>query len=161
MDWKDTNGLEDFKNSDGSDNKSDDKKDIEKTKIFEDFANMDDVKETEPVLIYFYWPSEDLSDDKNITNQMRRCKLMEENILSSEDFRREAAKFHCYKCDNKTLDDVLKKKYKVKLAPKVLFFDVKGKKLWQLTSTSAKPARVAKKMRSIVARCERMLKNKK
>jgi hypothetical protein len=112
---------------------------------------MGDIQGTKPVMIYFYWPDEDEeSDDKNIANQVRRSKLMDE-ILTAEEIRRASTLFHCFKCNAKELSDELKKKYKIKTVPKILFFDVKGKKVWQLTSTKAKAKGVAKKMIAIAA----------
>jgi hypothetical protein len=100
--------------------------------LFDHFADMGDLKGTKPIMIYFFWPDEDEeSEDKKIANQVRRCKLME--------------------------SEELKKKYKLTRAPKILFFDVKGKKAWQLTSTKAKPKRVAKKMVEIALRCKKIL----
>ena len=53
------------------------------------------------------------------------------------------------------------KKYKLKLVPKVLFFDVRGKKVWQLTSTKAKPEGIAKKMVRIAAVCKKLVERMK
>jgi thioredoxin-related protein len=74
-----------------------------------------------------------------------------DEILSHEEIRRVSILFHCFKCNAKELSDNLKKTYKIKTVPKVLFFDVKGKKSWQLTSTKAKPKSIAKKMKAIAA----------
>ncbi len=113
-----------------------------------------------PILIYFYWPQEDAnSDDQRIANQVRRCKLMDE-ILASKALRSACVLFHCYKCNMKDLCDDLKKKYKLKLVPKILFFDVKGRKVWRLTSTKAKPAGIARKMAQIAADSKALLKKK-
>lgn len=128
--------------------------------LFGRFSDMSDLNGDKPVMIYFFWPDEDEeSDDKNIANQVRRCKLMDE-ILTNEDIRKASTLFHCFKCDAKELSDKLKSKYKIKVVPKVLFFDVKGRKLWQLTSTKAKPKGVSKKMIDIAAKCMKLTSKK-
>jgi hypothetical protein len=144
--WKDTSGIDLTE------------EELKEKDLFDHFADMGDLKGTKPIMIYFFWPDEDEeSEDKKIANQVRRCKLMEENILSSEEVRRASVGFHCFKCNLKELSEELKKKYKLTRAPKILFFDVKGKKAWQLTSTKAKPKRVAKKMVEIALRCKKIL----
>ena len=57
------------------------------------------------------------------------------------------------------MGEELKKKYKLTIVPKVLFFDVKGRKVWQLTSTKAKPEGVAEKMNKIAATCKKMIEH--
>jgi len=151
VEWKDTAGVK--LNKEEFDSKD----------LFGHFSDMGDIKETKPVLIYFYWPEEDAeSTDKNIANQVRLSKLMEDNILSSEEFRRASLCFHCFKCNIKDdVDDQLKTKYRLKVAPKILFFDVRGSKVWQLTSTKADPEGVAKKMAQIAAASKSIIDNMK
>lgn len=121
---------------------------------------MADLKCTKPVMLYFYWPEDDAqSKDKNVANQVRRCKLMDK-ILSSEEVRRVSVRFHCFRCNLKEVSDDLKKKHKVKHAPWILFFDVKGRRVWRLTNSKAKPAGLAKKMAQIAARCKKLLDKK-
>jgi hypothetical protein len=137
------------------------KDEINKKKLWEHFTDMSDKQATKPIMIYFFWPDEDEdSEDKKIANKVRRCKLMDK-IFEDEVIRKVSVKFHCYKCNAKELSEELKKKYKITLVPKVLFFDVKGKKVWQLTSTRAKPKSIAKKMVAIIARCQKQLKKLK
>ena len=70
---------------------------LKKTGVFEDFSNLSDLKGTKPVMLYFHLPEEDADiDDKDIANQVRRCKLMDE-ILDTEDVRRASVLFHCFK----------------------------------------------------------------
>ncbi len=122
---------------------------------------MADLKGTKPIMLYFYLPEEDADvADKNIANQVRRCKLMDK-LLEEEIIRRASVLFHCFKCNINDVSDKLKKKYKLKIVPKVLFFDVRGKKVWRLTNTKAKPKGVAKKMVQIAAACKRLLKKMK
>ena len=117
---------------------------------------MGDLEDTKPVMIYFFWPEEDAeSDDKDIANQVRRCVLMDE-ILADEMVRRASVLFHCFRCNAKELSEDLKSEYKIKVVPKVLFFDTKGRKVWQLTSTKAKPKGIAKKMCGIAATCKKL-----
>ena len=131
------------------------------TSVFEDFEGMGDFKGTKPVMLYFHLPEEDADmDDKDIANQVRRCKLMDE-LLEEEIVRRASVLFHCLKCNINDLSEELKKKYKLKLVPKVLFFDVRGKKVWQLTSTKAKPEGIAKKMVRIAAVCKKLVERMK
>jgi thioredoxin-related protein len=109
-------------------------------------------------MLYIFWPDEDAeSDDKGITNQIRRCNQMEEKIFSSEEIRLASVDFHCLKCSVKEISDELKKEYKISLVPKVIFFDVRGKKAWQLTSYSSKPKSIAKKMNQIAKRSAKLL----
>lgn len=142
VDWKDTSGLDVSR------------EDLRKEKVFKHFADLDGLEDTKPIMIYFFWPDEDAdSDDKDIANQVRRCVLMDE-ILTHEMVRRASVLFHSFKCNAKELSDELKKAYKITIVPKVLFFDVKGRKVWQLTSTKAKPEGIANKMASIAAKCK-------
>jgi len=148
IDWKDTAG------------KTLSDEEFDEADLFGRFSDMSDLSDDKPVMIYFFWPDEDEeSEDKNIANQVRRCKLMDE-ILTNEEIRKASTLFHCFKCDAKELSDKLKSKYKIKTVPKVLFFDVKGRKLWQLTSTKAKPKGVAKKMIDIAAKCMKLTSKK-
>jgi hypothetical protein len=134
---------------------------LSKADFWDLFTGMDEIKETKPVMLYFYWPQED-TDDEKIGNMIRRCDLMEENIFSHEEVRRATLRFHCRKCNLKEdMSDELRKKYKVVMAPKVLFFDVRGKKVWQLTSTKANPEGVAKKMNKIADKSEELLESMK
>lgn len=111
------------------------------------------------MLIFFYWPGED-TDDENIKNTIRKCGLIEK-IFEDEEVKRASVKFHCCKCDFKKLSEELKKEYRLKVVPKVLFFDVRGKKVWQLTNVKASPEGVAKKMNSISAQCDKLLETMK
>ena len=118
--------------------------------LFARFTNMDGIAETKPVMIYFYWPEEDAEDtDKDIANMARRSVLMDE-ILTHEDIRRASVNYHCFKSNAKGLLALHKSEYNLKIVPKVLFFDTKGKKVWQLTNTKANPTGVAKKMEKIL-----------
>ena len=88
---------------------------------------------------------------------IRRCMLFEKNIFSTKEVRKASTLFHCLVCDFSKMSEQLKKKYKLTLVPKVLFFDVKGRKVWQLTSTKAKPSGVAKKMLKIASSSKKLL----
>ena len=137
---------------------------IKETKLWKHFTDMSDadisdLETTKPIMIYFYRPYEETSD-KKIQNMIRRCGLMEENIFCHEAVRRASVKFHCLWCNFRDdLGEDLRNKYKVTIAPKVLFFDVKGRKVWQLTSTNAKPKGVAGKMNKIAATCKKMIEH--
>ncbi len=133
--------------------------DIEQKDLWDHFTGLSDKKATKPVLIFFYWPEED-TDDADIKNSIRKCGLFEK-IFEDEAVRRASAKFHCYKCDFKKLSSELKTAYKLKVVPKVLFFDVRGNKVWWLTNVKASPAGVAKKMDSIAADSKRILDHMK
>ena len=84
-----------------------------------------------------------------------------DELLEEEIVRRASVLFHCLKCNINDVSEELKKKYKLKLVPKVLFFDVRGKKVWQLTNTKAKPKGLARKMVQIAAECKKLLKRMK
>jgi hypothetical protein len=145
--WNDTKGLELTQ------------EEMAETKLWGRFEDMSDLEGTRPVMLYVYWPEEDEENsDEEIANQVRRCKLMDE-ILDAEAVRRASVEFHCFKCSIKDMSDQLKGEYKITLVPKVLFFDVKGRKVWQLTSTSAKADGVARKMVQIASDCRTMTKN--
>jgi hypothetical protein len=147
IDWKQTSALElgdeEFKTAN----------------VFGHFADLAGLEGTKPLMLYFYWPEEDASsDDEEIANQVRRCKLMDE-ILDAEPVRRASAEYHSFKVNVKDLGEAYKDEYKITFAPKIIFFDVKGRKVWQLTSTSAKAEGVAKKMVEITVACKRMLQS--
>ena len=131
------------------------KDEIADKELWDHFTGLADKKATKPILMFFYWPEED-TDDEDIKNTIRKCGLIEK-IFEDEEVRRASVKFHCYKCDFKKLSADLKKEYSLKVVPKVLFFDVKGKKVWQLTNVKASPEGVAKKMTSISAKCDKLL----
>lgn len=136
---------------------------IDETDIFSHFDALADLKGTKPIMIYFYWPAEDAqNEDKNMANQVRRCKLMDD-ILSSEEVRKASLNFHCFKVNLKELSKEFREKYGVAYAPKVKFFDVKGatRRTWQITTVKIKPEKVAKRMDLIVAECKRMLEKMK
>ncbi len=132
-----------------------DKDEIANKDLWDLFTGLSDKKATKPVLIFFYWPEED-TDDENIKNSIRKCGLFEK-IFEDEAVRRASTKFHCCKCDFKKLSEELKKEYRLTVAPKILFFDVRGKKVWQLTNVKASPEGIAKKMNSISANCDKLL----
>lgn len=127
--------------------------------LWDHFTDLADKKATKPVLIFFYWPDED-TDDENIKNTIRKCGLFEK-IFEDEAVRRASVKFHCYRCDFKKLSEELKAEYKLKVVPKVLFFDVRGSKVWWLTNIKASPEGVAKKMEQIAADSKSILENMK
>jgi hypothetical protein len=135
------------------------KEEMSKKDLWDHFTGLSDKKATKPVLIFFYWPEED-TDDASIKNSIRKCGLIEK-IFEDEAVRRASVKFHCLKCDFKKMSEELKKKYRLKVVPKILFFDVKGKRIWQLTNVKASPSGVAKKMNSIAAKCDKLLKTVK
>lgn len=135
------------------------KEEINGKKLWDHFTDMSDKKSTKAILVYFYWPEED-NDNEDIQNMVRRCKLMDK-ILEEEAIRRASVKFHCFKCSFKDMSEELKKKYKLTVVPKVLFFDVRGKKVWQLTSTKASAEGVAGKMEKIAAACQKILEKDK
>ena len=133
---------------------------LEKSELWADFSGMESLKDTSPVMLYFYLPDEE-TENADILNMIRNCRLMEENVFAHEAVRKVSVNFHCFKCDFKELSDTLKKKYGVKIVPKAIFFDVRGKKVNQLTNSKADPEDLAKKMNSIVAECKKMLNNAK
>ena len=121
---------------------------------FNDIASM---KESKPLMLYFFHPDEE-TDNEDTKNMIRRCGIMDEEILGSEDVRRASLGFHCLKCNWKDdMGEELKKKYKITLVPKVIFFDVRGKKVWQLTSTKANPKGIAKKMDKIAIASKKLI----
>ena len=132
-----------------------DKDEISKKELWDHFTGLSDKKATKPVLIFFYWPEED-TDDESIKNTIRKCGLIDK-LFEDEAVRRASVKFHCLKCDFKNMSEELKNEHGLKIVPKVLFFDVKGKKLWQLTNVKASPEGVAKKMNSIAEKCDKLL----
>lgn len=136
-----------------------DKDEISKKDLWDHFTGLSDKKATKPVLIFFYWPEED-TEDEDIKNAIRKCGIIEK-IFEDEAVRRASVRFHCYKCDYKKVSEELKKEYKLKTVPKVLFFDVRGKKVWQLTNVKASPEGVASKMTSIAANCDKLLETMK
>jgi len=112
-------------------------------------------------MLFFYWPSEDAqADSEETAEQAERSMLMSE-ILSAEAVRAASTFFHCYKCNVKELDAKLKEKYRIRYAPKVLFFDVNGKKTWWLTNIKASPNGVAKKMAQIAFQSNKLLEEAK
>ena len=131
------------------------KDEISDKDLWDHFTGLSDKKATKPILLFFYWPEED-TDDEDIKNTIRKCGLIEK-IFEDEEVRRASVKFHCYKCDFKKMSEELKQEYSLKVVPKVLFFDVKGQKVWQLTNVKASPEGVAKKMTSIAAKCDKLL----
>ena len=132
--------------------------DIKEKDVFGHFDGMGELVGTKPVMLYFYWPEEDAdSKDEDIANQVRRCKLMDE-LLAAEAVRSASVLFHSYKCNIKEVNADLKRRYKLKIVPKVVFFDVKGRKVWHLTSTKAKPDGVAGKMAELAAQSKKLLK---
>ena len=100
------------------------------------------------------------SNNEEIANQVRCCKLMDE-ILATEELRSACVLFHCYRCSIKDVSDGLKREYKLTLVPKIIFFDVKGRKVWRLTTTKAKPDGIARKMAQIAADSKLLLKSMK
>jgi hypothetical protein len=131
------------------------KEEIGKKELWDLFTGLSDMKATKPVLIFFYWPDEN-TDNEEVKNTIRKCGLIDK-IFEDEAVRRASVKFHCCRCDFKKMSEELKSQYGLKVVPKVLFFDVKGVKVWQLTNVKASPEGVAKKMDSIAAKCEKQL----
>lgn len=136
------------------------KKELGKAPLWDVFTGMSELESTKPVMIYFYCPEQD-SDDDDVKNMIRRCHLIAENVFADEAVRRASLKFHCRNCDFNEISDEVKKKYKLVVVPKVLFFDVCGRKVWQLTSTGAAPDGVAKKMDKIAAASAKLLEKMK
>lgn len=119
--WIDANGR-DFKSSE----------ELQKRSCCDDWDKTRSVSRTKPILFFFYWPVEDKkSADKSIKSQAANSGKFEK-VLKSESVREEAKKFTCVKVNLRVLKqwgskgEVLAKKYGVRAAPTLVFYDKTG-----------------------------------
>jgi len=111
-----------------------------------------------PILLYFYWPEDKASKSRA---QYRDCQKMNKLLFEDPDVKDELSKLDCYKVNLSILSKELKKQYKIKSAPTLIFIDPTGKVLKKSSSTRTKPSRMVRLIKSVVKASARNLKRYK
>lgn len=125
-----------------------------KLTIFDEFEGLDEKRETKPVVFFFYVQPKDQKDrSKSVLNCQQMGRLLSHpkvsGILNSE--------FHCYRRNFATTKKAIRKKYKVKTVPMLVFFDATGKVLYRLTSPKTKPERLEAMLKALVKKSDKNL----
>ncbi|MHC4664015.1 MAG: hypothetical protein ACYS8W_20320 [Planctomycetota bacterium] len=68
---------------------------------------------------------------------------------------------NCYKVNLRNLDKTRMKRYKVKRAPTLIFFDANGKKLKSITSTRVSAASLIRLIKTVIKTSEKNVKKAK
>lgn len=126
----------------------------EKTTPYDDFTGIEKIKEGEkPVLMYFHSTNED---------EAEKCKAFEEalfKIAEVAEFIKD--NFACVRMDTEEMEEDMRKDYKVTRIPKVVFYDYKGKYLYNYRSSRPKASTFLAIMKKALSRNQRALEKAK
>ena len=112
------------------------------------------------MLLYFFWPE----DGKYSSKKKREaCQKMNHLLFRDPDVKDAFTQIDCYKVNLKTLDSNLKKRYRIKTAPTLVFIDATGKVLKRTTSSKMSSGSMLRLIKTVLKASARNVKkfNKK
>ena len=132
------------------------KKLIKDTTLFDDFKDtadkyIKDLKLTKPVILLVYMVA---GDSRHSQRKAEKCEEMRANVLGDKDFISASNEYIRLKLNIEKLNSPLKAKYGISSAPRVVFFDCTGKKLYSFTNTKQKVKTLLKKMEGFVKKSD-------
>lgn len=131
---------------------------IRKTTLFEDFKDIAELKLTKPVIVLFFVKH---ARERKIWLQAEECIEMQEVLFANPRFFAATNEFIQLRVDMAKLNKLLLRKYKVRSAPTVVFFDCVGNQMYAFDKVKQNVDKLVKKMEGFVAKSEKVREKEK